>query len=381
MRGRMRIQSEEGFGLPTAILGVIVFAALALLGIALTRQEVRTQVRVTSRSAAFHAAEAGLAQGLENWNRPGVLEMGESWVVDEGTLPGGSSYRVVATAMDDGSTVQALFAIQSEGRAPNGTSQRAGLLAATVAPGHPVGGAIKAIGQVRVVGKADVDGWDSVPSPWNGNCPPPTGGLPGALMSDTSKVAKVGAAKIDGDPSVDEQSDTTGWFNFGHLTYEQVTARADHQFPGGTNISSGPAPTLNGDGSCNMSDKYNWGEPLDVSHPCYGWFPIIHVTGDLTAAGNGMGQGILMVDGDLSICGGFTFYGIVVARGRIKSCGSGFKIYGGAVSGESELNPGGGAVAGANKLQYSHCVVDRVLSRSKAARPDPLTERPWFQTR
>jgi hypothetical protein len=94
-----------------------------------------------------------------------------------------------------------------------------------------------------------------------------------------------------------------------------------------------------------------------------------------------MGQGILMVDGDLSICGGFTFYGIVVARGRIKSCGSGFKIYGGAVSGESELNPGGGAVAGANKLQYSHCVVDRVLSRSKAARPEPLTERPWFQTR
>ena len=380
MRSRMRIQSEEGFGLPTAILGVIVFAALALLGIALTRQEVRTQVRVTSRSVAFHAAEAGLAQGLENWNRPGVLEMGESWVVDEGTLPGGSSYRVVATAMDDGSTVQALFAIQSEGRVRNGTMQRAGLLAATVAPGHPVGGAIKAIGQVRVVGKADVDGWDSVPATWTGNCPPPNGGLNGILMSDTSRVTKGGAAKIEGDPPVDEQADTAGWFNFGPESYEAMVALADHSLPGGINISSSVAPVLDGDGKCDTSDPYNWGDPENPTQPCGGWFPIVHVAGDLTAAGNSVGQGILFVDGDVAICGGFTFYGIVVARGQIKSCGSGFNLVGGAISGNSDFNPGG-HIVGSNKVQYSHCVVDRVLSRGKAARPQPLTERPWFQTR
>jgi hypothetical protein len=88
----------------------------------------------------------------------------------------------------------------------------------------------------------------------------------------------------------------------------------------------------------------------------------------------------LLVDGDFSMCGGFTFYGIIVARGQIKSCGSGFKLVGGAVSGTSDFNPGG-HITGSNILQYSHCAVDRVLSRSKASRPQPMTERPWFQTR
>jgi len=74
---KSRIADEAGFGLPTAILAVIVFTALAVLGIALTHQEVGTQVRVTSRSIAFHAAEAGLAQGLENWNRPDILDTNE----------------------------------------------------------------------------------------------------------------------------------------------------------------------------------------------------------------------------------------------------------------------------------------------------------------
>ncbi|UCF19296.1 MAG: hypothetical protein JSU87_15420 [Gemmatimonadota bacterium] len=381
MRSTYRLRTEDGFGLPTAILGVIVFSALALLGIALTQQELRTQVRTTSRSIAFYAAETGLAQALENWNRPDVLDMGESWVVDQGTLPTRSAYRVVATSLDDGTTVQPIYAIQAEGRAPNGAIQHTGILTTGVPFGSPVRAALKAQGQVRVVGRAEVDGWDSIPAPWMSSCPPPGSPFPGALMSDTSKVAHVGAATIEGSPPVDEQADTTGWFDFGPFTYEQIVDIADHTFGGSVNMSSGPAPTLNADGSCNTADAYNWGDPDNPGQPCHRWFPIVHVQGDLTTSGAGSGQGIILVDGNMSMCGGFTFHGIIVARGSVKSCGNGFKVYGGVVAGESELTGTGGFVAGSNTIQYSACAIDRVLSRSKAARPEPVTERPWFQIR
>ena len=381
MASRARFADEAGFGLPTAILAVVIFTALAVLGIALTHQEIRTQVRETSRSIAFHAAEAGLAAGLENWNRPDILDTNESWVIDQGTLPGGATYRVSGTMLDDGTTVQPLFAIQAEGRAPSGTIRRAGLLATGLPFGHPVRGALKAIGQVRVVGKAEVDGYDSIPTPWTAACPPPGAGETGVLMSDTSKVAKQGAATIEGNPPVDEQADTTGWFNFGPYTYEEMTAIADHTLAGGTNISSGPAPSYTADGKCNTSDPVNWGDPEQPGQPCHRWFPIIHATGDLTASGAGSGQGILLVDGDFSMCGGFTFYGIIVARGSVKSCGGGFRVLGGVVSGESDLNGPGGLLSGSNRVQYSACAIDRVLSRGKAARPEAMTERPWFQTR
>ncbi|HSG80721.1 MAG TPA: hypothetical protein VLC48_00610, partial [Gemmatimonadota bacterium] len=135
-------------------------------------------------------------------------------------------------------------------------------------------------------------------------------------------------------------------------------------------------------GLCDTSAPLNWGDPENDGRPCSDWFPIIHVTGDLTLAGSGAGQGILLVDGDLQVCGGATFYGPVVVKGRVKSCGSGFRLFGGVVAGESDLNPvGGGVVVGASRIQYSSCVVERALSRSRAGRPTPLADRPWFSGR
>lgn len=381
IQSKAKPAGREGFGLPTAVMSIVVFSALALLGIALARHEVRRQVDITSQSRAFYAAETGLARGLENWNRPDILGRGDSWIVDQGSLPGVGQYTVRATKLDDGSTVQPVFSIESEGRAPIGRTQVAALLATTVPLGSPVRGALKAKGRVRVVGQSDVDGWDSVPAPWNVACPAAAGGMTGVVMSDTSKVSKQGAATVEGNPPIDELADTTGWFDFGSFSYQAVTGMADITLPGGTNVSSGPAPSYLVDGSCDTSDNYNWGDPDNPTLPCGDWFPIIHATGDLTAAGGGSGQGILLVDGDFSACGGFTFYGVIVALGEVKSCGSGFKLVGGVVSGETELTHSGGMVAGSNRIQFSACAVERALSRGKAARPEPLNERPWYSNR
>ncbi len=378
---RGRLADRAGFSLPAAILGIILLAALAMFGTALMRGELQSQVRITSRSTAFYAAETGLGRALENWTRPPVVEPGGSWLVDAGDLPGGSSFEVRATRLDGTGAVQPLYAIEAEGRAKGGTIERAGLLATTVPFGSPATGALKAKGKVRVVGQSEVDGWDSVPAPWSPDCPPPSGGRTGVAMTDTSKVTRQGSATIEGDPPVDGVSDTTGFFSFGDLSYWEVAGMADHTIPGPVNISSGPAPSYNADGTCNTGDTRNWGDPEYPGQPCGDFYPIIHVEGDLTASGSGAGQGILLVDGTLSVCGGFTFYGVVVALGEVKSCGSGFKLVGGVVSGQTDLNPSGGLVAGSNRLQYSACAVERVLSRSGASRPEMLTQRSWYSTR
>lgn len=380
----LRPRDDAGFGLLTAVLVMFALAALGVFGVGLARQEMRSQVRTTTRAVAFYAAETGLARGMDKWDRPDVPEAGETWLLDEGTLPGGASYKVRATQLDDASTVYALYAIRSEGRTRNGSVREVGLLAATIPFGSPVTAALKAKGQVRVVGRARVNGWDSIPPAWGNDCPPSGDGLPGVEMTDLSHMSKTGGASVDGNPPQAQAGDTTGWFSFGDVTYEEMATKyADYTLPGGTNVSgSNPAPSLNADGTCNTSDTDNWGDPLNSGQPCSPWFPIIHVTGDFRGEGSGAGQGILLVDGDASFCGGFTFYGPVVVRGSVTSCGSGFKIFGGVVSGDADINPGpGGLIAGAAQVQYGACVVLRALSRSRGSKPKPILDRAWYAGR
>ncbi len=373
---------ERGFGLAGALVCLIVLTALATFGVSLQLQEQRTHFRSESRTLAFYAAETGLIRGLENWTRPDVLESGEAWLVEEGTLTGGASYRVEATKLDDAGTVHGMFALRAVGTAGRGQTRETGLLVATVPLGNPVDGALRTIGQVKVAGRAEVDGHDMIPPTWMDDCPPTLVDAAGITMTDTTKMSRSGAATVDGVPRIDEDPDTSGYFSFGDLSYEEVAAEANITLPHGTNVSgSQPEPSFTAEGKCNTGDPFNWGEPESDGTPCSDWFPVIHVTGDLTLSGNGVGQGILLVDGDLALCGGATFYGPVVVRGKVKSCGSGFRIFGGIVAGESDLNPVGGVVVGSSRVQYSACVVERAISRSRAGRPRPLTERPWFAAR
>jgi hypothetical protein len=359
-RREQRLNSS-GFGITAAILCLIVLSALALFGISLQINEHQSQIRSSSRTIAFYAAETGMIRGLENWTRPDVIEEGETWLVHEGTLMGGAHYRVEATKLDNASNVHGLFAVRAVGAIGRGQTREAGMLVATVPLGSPIQGA----------------------STWMDDCPPTLEHAAGVTMTDTTKMSRSGAASVDGDPAIDENPDTTRYFSFGDMSYEEVAAEANISLPHGTNISgTQPRASYTADGKCDTSDPYNWGEPEVDMTSCSDWFPIIHVTGDLTLSGSGSGQGILLVDGDIAICGGATFYGPVVVKGKVKSCGSGFRLFGGVVAGESDLNPAaGGVVVGASRIQYSACVVERAISRSRAGRPRPLTDRPWFARR
>ncbi len=373
---RTRVDGQRGYGLPATLLMIIVFALMGLVGLSMARQELRTQAVTTAREVAFYSAEMGLARGVENWSRPyGLIPPGTSWELDRGDLPGGAAYRVAATKLNDG-TVHSLFAIRAEGRAKDGTTQQTGLLVATLPLTNPFRAALTVTDSASLRGTTDVIGFDHIPGTWNGPyCSSLDDAMPGLRMADTLRYERRGAARLEGDPRLVQDSDTAGYYSLGDMTFEELADNADITLPGGTDLDADqPRPSYNGDGTCDTSDPFNWGDPLNASGACADWFPTIYIEGDALLDGNMSGQGLLLVDGDLRAAGGFEFYGPVFVKGDLISVG-GFRFYGGVKAEAADLG------AGNSEVLYSACVLQRVLSNTQAARPRPLTERPWFAKR
>jgi hypothetical protein len=353
---------------------LILFAVMGLVGLSMARQELHTQTRTTSREVAFYAAETGLAKGLDNWTTPaGVVLPGTTWLLDEGTLPGGSSYRVEATRLDVGA-ITALYAMRSEGVARDGQSQEIGLLVTTVPLDGLFQAALAVADSARLKGAADLVGFDQVPASWQGPyCSATDQDMAGLIMADTTLFERKGAAKLKGSPPLLEDPDTTGLFDFGDVSFDELAAAADIQLPPGANVDS-LGPSYNGDGSCNTSDPRNWGDPENPNRPCSNWFPIIYAQGDLDLSGNMAGQGILLVEGDLRATGGTRFYGPVIVKGNLIAAGN-FEFYGGVRARKSDMS------VGTSQVYYSNCVLQRAMSNTRVSKPRPISGRPWFQKR
>lgn len=375
---RGKIRSEGGYGLPATILLLIVFSVMGVAGLSLARQEIRSQVRETSREAAFYAAETGVLRGLESWSTPlGLIPKGTTWILESGSLPGGASYRVVATKLDDDNGVHAMYSIRAEGLAPGGQSQRVGLLVATRPVEVPFNAALEVKDSIYLAGTAAVEGADHLPATWNGPyCLALDDNKAGATLPDTTRYSQGGKKeRVFGDPPLAEDADTANFFDFGDVTFDELAASADHVLPAGDVIDSKKSvPSYTADGACDTSDPYNWGDPLNPGQPCSNWFPTIYAKGDLYLQSTNKGQGLLLVEGNLTAEGGYEFYGPVIVKGDLISAG-GFRFYGGVKASNTNLG------AGNAEIFYSSCVINRVLSRTKVGKPRPLTERPWFQNR
>jgi hypothetical protein len=371
------LSSREGFGLAATIMLLVIFAVLGLVGISLAHNEQRAQIRTSARWTAFYAAETGLAEALSNWNLPsGVIPAGHTWVLVKGTVSHGASYWAEATRLDDGTSVHPLYSIRSEGRAGDGTVQRVGLLVSGIAIEIPVKSALAVTDSATTTGTSTITGFDTIPPAWNGEyCTTADKDVVGLLMADTTKLDVSGATEVLGYPALAQRPDTTGFYTFGGITFESLTEIADITLANGEVIDGWkPRPSYNADGSCNVSDIYNWGDPLNAGQPCSDWFPIIYARGDLTVQGEKEGQGLLLVEGNLTAKGQFEFYGPVIIKGSFNNEG-GFVAYGGVRAHDALLT------AGESWVVYSDCVVERALSHIKSKKVVLLKEHPWFQNR
>ena len=370
--------------LAVVIFALVIIAAIVAGGYYSAGQEFQIGRGMRSFTTSFYAAETGVQEVVGFWDPStyNALLPGDSVTIGPVTLEGGGSYTAKVVRVGSvADSIKRYFYIESTGQPPGARAgeRRQVALARVRYPKLCCDAAVTAWDNINLgMGPQDqISGLnDDPPGVWPASAcadyPPDS--VPGALVRMATKIDV--PSKVEGWP-VDYEVDPTltqaGMLTFGDITYDSLVKMADHTFVGDNTFSFGSLPSVNPDGTCNTGDPQNWGAPEDPSHPCFNYFPIIHVTGNLNLIGSKAAQGILLVgdddQDDLTITGPFDFYGVVIVRDDFVMLGP-VRLYGGAIVLDdlymNMLNP---------KLRYSTCAVDRALRLSKLAMPRLVPNR------
>ncbi len=356
-------KSQEGFALPAVIFILALLGVLAVTSLMTTGDARRASHGMRESAVGFYAAEAGANLVLADWDslEYDTLFAGPGDTVDFGwqTLPeNGASYHAVIQRVDNGG--EEMYALRVSGR-----GARAQRIINYVLKKEPGGGSIPVTAALRGgSGGGDgrlediaVSGIDRVPSQsgWAGECTDPLVDVAG-LEWQNGSVDYDGGALLGSPPYVvDGTINNTNLWEFNGTTYAEMAANADITLG---SYNGSPSPVVSGS-DCNTSVSSNWGAPeAGSSHPCWDYFPIIHLTGDGDMVG-GSGQGILLIDGDLDMDGGgFNFYGIVMVRGMLGELDDGPYLTGAVFTHTLDRIRDGSGV------WYSSCVVQRALGLS-----------------
>lgn len=383
-----RLRNEGGFALAMAIFALVLLAAVVAGGYYSASQEFQIGRGMRSLTTSFYAGEAGIREVLSDWD-PDVyfaLDPGDTLTAGPITFEGGGSY--TARVVRVGSAADSLkryFYIEAVGRPP-GPNLGERRQAIVVRSRYP-----KLCCQAAVfVGGEDVQFTGGNQEIITGLNTPPTGAYgpwPDSVCAGISTADTVGAV-IDSDVSI---NDTTRIFGspfryrvdsslqenvfpaIGDLTYAKIVAAADFSFsPSDTLVVTGgdlEARVVNG--RCDRSYDHNWGEPTQPNHPCFKFFPIIHVNGHMRLE-SANAQGILVVEGALELSNS-KFYGIILVRddlrmrGPSKFFGTGWVmddvVYIGAVP----------------RYYMSRCAGERAVRLSNLTRPQPVWPRAWVE--
>lgn len=388
-----RLHDSGGFALAMAVFALVLLAAVVAGGYFSASQEFQIGRAMKSLTTSFYAGEAGIYDVLEDWE-PAVYNWIAPWetlTVGPVTFEGGGSYisRVVrvGSAAD---SAKRYFYIEAVGRprGPNLGERRQAALARARFPTFCCDAAVKVHDDVTLkpANQPLIDGGNSdPPGAWSSAAcalyPPDS--LPGVIYGSSTTIDTVEV--ISGWPSatvLDPSLTRTNIFDFGDLNYDSLIAYADLTFDvgvGNTMSFAGSQPSVTASGKCNRDDPGNWGAPEDPSHPCFNYFPIVHVTGNLRLVGAGSAQGILLVggsvdnDSDARFSGPFDFYGIILTKDDLEFDGMG-NLYGAAFVAEDlemvNVKP---------RVYYSRCAVMRALRLSNLTRPRLLPRRAWVE--
>jgi hypothetical protein len=353
-----------------AVFAIVVIGALVAGTFFAGRLEQRTGLNAMSGAQSFEAAEAGLADVLDDWDPAiyNVMAPGDTMTLPSASMGGNTWYVNRVTRLND-NLFQIISAGAKDDAGGNIMAQRVvGTFARLVIPMVDMSAAITVNGILTIGGSTQVSGIDRNPSGWGANCSSVTDTLAGIRSSSNSVVANGADCAslncVEGNPQFqggDPTVDSTIFNNFGGITFDELAAMADIQVNGTlTGIAPSLTPTV--PARCNRTDDNNWGEPYFGTGfaQCFNYFPIIYAPNNLRISG-GRGQGILLVQGNLELSGGMEFYGPVIVQGTVSSTGTGGHIFG----------------TGNSLAQFSSCALERALRGSALARP--LGERAWMQ--
>lgn len=379
----MRYRNDtKGFALPAAIGALVIVGVLVTAGFYMARQELRIGVASQNATLAVNLAQSAANDILVNDTRAlsKLAVWGDTTLVD--TLDQGV-VTIQATRLALRLFYLDATAEVTQGGLYAGATRRMGLVTRMTTAGIDPPAALTTQGAVKYGGSSEIHGMDEAPdgsggmADWGGYCDTSPVNKPGLMTNDTSQITwngnrnKIegnmsGTPKFTEDPSITAESLTT----FGDLDWYDMAALADKTLS--TAPSVGPVVT---GGVCNTAPLGNWGAPTDPTSPCFDYFPIIYVSGDLQLT-SGAGQGILLVEGDLKVTGGFEFYGPVYVRGTLTTMGSGGHFWGGVTAANADLDTN--TVLGNAVITYSSCAIQRaILNNPSLTRVRPLAMRSW----
>src|SRR6266702_1395889 len=337
--GMKRIpRNERGMALAVAIFALVVVGALVAGAFFAGTQEQRVGENQRRVQTSFGAAEAGVQERVISWKPD---SMNKRNVYPQDSVP--------------------IYSVSAQGSTPGGTGRYFGY-------SYKLGNNIFLI---------DVTGRDQASA--NG----PLAGGAGARqrIGMITRLAPVdvgtsGNGSVQGYPAVvnDPSINNNSFTNFGGATYAQLAARA--------NITLGPGvyktnPNFGGPTGCDKTDLLNWGDGLNPTSTCGDYFPIIHITGDVTLNGD-QGQGVLLVDGTLNVNGSYQFFGIAIIEQDIKTAGGGntdAHFWGGVMAKNADLSTQN--VSGHATLNYSSCSILSALQATSQI--SMMRQRGWVQ--
>jgi hypothetical protein len=379
------MKNERGMALAITVFALVVVTALVAGTFYAATQEQRVSDNGRRSIAALGAAESGIDDVVTNWS-PSILNKKGMYPTDSASFgnasspiqtPGkagtyyGNVYRlngnlflIDVTGRDNAN------ATQGQGIGIGGR-ERLGMLVKIQPINFNVSASLTTKNSVSLQGNATADGTDSPPPAWA--CPPAGPALAGVSTSPGSTVSTGGNGTVAGNPPVQKDTGINTKFAGLDSIYTQLAARAN------ITLSSGNYKT---DASftgtaCKTTDQLNWGDGQNATS-CSTYFPIIHITGDVTLNGN-QGQGILLVDGNLSVQGSYQFFGITIAKGSIGSAGGGSTaahFYGATMAQDVNLTTTN-SLSGKATLLYSNCAIQTVMNN--VAVTSLLKSRSWVQ--
>jgi hypothetical protein len=376
-------RDERGMALALAIFVIVVVGVLVASAFFAATQEQRVGENTRRLEQSFGVAEYGIANKMLNWD-PDSLNL------SLGTYPADSAQIAFTTTathsgtyggwiykLNDQLFMLDVIGIDTMSRAGRvyggGARQRLGLVTRLRPLQVDVQASLTTQGSVTLQGNAQVNGTDMNPTGWM-NCELP-GASQAGVRTNGGTVTTGGNAVIIGEPNVknDTSVHDSTFTQFGDMGWADLVASATIKLPSGTYKTQ---PSFTG-GACNKSDTQNWGDGLNPSSACGGYFPIIYISGDATLNGV-QGQGILLVDGTLSVQGSYEFYGVAIMQGDLKTSGGGSTeahFWGGTMSKNADLSVQN--LSGKATLNYSSCALTKALQAT--AMPAMMRSRGWVQ--